>query len=98
MNKPKTKYTQFDAGHTVINACVEDGVHGLTVTAFINGLSVKSPALRLDRIVRVFIDTVIAACDFPDNEFSDSNINRLSDELECYIDGAMKLDQIHKGN
>lgn len=95
MNNPKPKYTQFDAGHTIINVCSEDGRHGLTVTAYINGLSVKSPALKLARVVRVFIDTVITACDFPNDGFSDSHMARLSDELECYIDGAIKLDEIN---
>jgi hypothetical protein len=67
----------------------------LTVTAYINGLSVKSPALKLARVVRVFVDTVITACDFPNDGFSDSHMARLSDELECYIDGAIKLDELN---
>lgn len=91
----KPKRTQFDAGHTVINLQCEDGVHGMTCTAYINGLSVKSPSLRLARVVNIFIDTVITACAFPDDEYSESHIRRLSDELEVYIDGAQKLYDIN---
>jgi len=95
MSNTKTKYTQLDAGHTIINVCCEEGRHGMTVTAYINGLSVKSPALKLARVVRVFIDTVIAACDFPNDGYSDGHMTRLGDELECYIDGAIKLEEIN---
>jgi hypothetical protein len=90
-----TKNTQFDAGHTVVNMYAENGKHGLTCTAYINGLSIKSPSLKLARIVRVFIDTVIAACDFPEDGYSDSHIERLSGELEVFIDGAHKLHAIN---
>jgi hypothetical protein len=51
--------------------------------------------LKLARVVRVFVDTVITACDFPNDGFSDSHMARLSDELECYIDGAIKLDELN---
>jgi hypothetical protein len=81
--------SQFDAGHTIVNISSEEGRYGLTVTAYINGLSVKSPALRLARVVRVFIETVIAACDFPNDGFSDSHAERLKNELEEYIDAAL---------
>jgi len=95
MNTMNTKNTQFDAGHTVVNMYAENTKHGLTCTAYINGLSVKSPSLKLARIVRVFIDTVIAACDFPEDAYSDSHIERLSRELEAYIDGVHKLHDIN---
>jgi hypothetical protein len=81
--------TQFDAGHTIVNISSEDGRYGLTVTAYINGLSVKSPSLRLARVVRVFINTIIAACDFPDDGYSPAHAERLRGELEEYIDAAL---------
>jgi hypothetical protein len=91
----KSKYTQLDAGHTVVNVCCEGGRHGLHFTAYINGLSVKSQSLKLARVVRVFIDTVIAACDFPQDSHSDAHIDRLSDELEVFIDGAYQIENIN---
>lgn len=60
------KYTEIDAGHTLINMAVEQGRHGIIITAFINGLSVRGNLLNLPRVVALFIECVLAACDFPD--------------------------------
>ena len=95
MNNPRSKYTQLDAGHMIINICAEEGKHGLTFTAYINGLSVKSPALRLARMVRVFIETVIAACDYPDDELSDTHAEKLSEDLASYIDDCIQIDNLN---
>lgn len=60
------KYTEIDAGHTLINMAVEQGRNGIIITAFINGLSVRSNLLNLPRVVALFIECVLAACDFPE--------------------------------
>jgi hypothetical protein len=61
-------YTEIDAGHTLINMAVEEGRNGPIITAFVNGLSVRSSSLVLPRVVTLFTDAVLAACDFPDEE------------------------------
>ena len=87
MNNTKTKYTQLDAGHTIINVCCEDGRHGLTVTAYINGLSVKSPALKLARVVRVFIDGKVQGASHSRQAHIDLHL-RIVHRL-CYLDALL---------
>lgn len=87
------KYTQLDAGHTLVNLCFDTGKNGLTVTAYTNGLSVKSPSLQLARVVRVFVDVVLTACDFPNGGHSDAHAKRLGEELERYIDDVLATHQ-----
>ena len=58
----------------------------MVCTAYINGLSVKSPALNLSRIERIFIASVVTACDFPDDGNSPKHIERLGDDIRNYIE------------
>lgn len=81
---------QLDAGHTIINIQSENNKYGLTVTAYVNGLSVKSPSLKLARVVRVFVDVVLTACDFPNDGYSEAHATRLGKEIEQYIDKALE--------
>ena len=81
------KYTEIDAGHTLINMAVEQGRNGIIITAFINGLSVRSNLLNLPRVVALFIECVLAACDFPDG--ADEREADTYQELKQFIDSKL---------
>lgn len=75
----------IDTGHTLINLTVEHGRYGTIVTAFVNGMSVRSGSLHLQRIAERFVDCVIAACDFGDTVADDRDSTRTEDSLLSFI-------------
>lgn len=79
------EYTEIDAGHTLINMAVEEGRQGPIVTAFVQGLSVRSNSLTLPRVITLFTETVLTACDFPDGPEGEANEARTDGEIRAFI-------------
>ena len=90
----KLKYKTIDARFTLINMTICESQDGVIITAYVNGMSVRSGSLFLPRVADVFIDTVVVACDFPDDEAYDEDIARLERDIACFIDGVVKLHHI----
>ena len=82
MNKDKI---DIDTGHTLINLNVENGRYGTIITAFVNGMSVRSGSLHLPRIAERFVDCVITACDFGITDADNRDSLSTEDELMAFI-------------
>ena len=82
MNKDKI---DIDTGHTLINLNVDHGRFGTIITAFVNGMSVRSGSLHLQRIAERFVDCVIVACDFGTSDADERDTLRTEDELMAFI-------------
>ena len=79
---------QIDAGNSVIDMTYDrTNRSGIIVTAYVNGLSVRTNYIKLDRIVQSFIDSVLAACDVnPDSD--KANRARITLEIRQFIDSV----------
>jgi hypothetical protein len=75
----------IDTGHTLINLNVEHGRYGTIITAFVNGMSVRSGSLHLPRIAERFVDCVITACDFGITDADNRDSLRTEDDLMAFI-------------
>jgi len=78
----------IDTGHTLINLSVDSGKYGEIMTAYVNGMSIRSGSLHLQRIAERFIDCVLAACDFGGSEADARDEQRTEDELAMFIASA----------
>jgi len=73
---------QIDAGNTVIDMDYAiTNRNGLVVTAYVNSLSIRTTSITLERIVQVFINSVLAAC-----QSDKANTARVSLEIRQFID------------
>jgi len=83
----------IDTGHTLISLNVDRGRYGTIITAFINGMSVRSGSLHLPRIAERFVDCVIMACDFGITDADNRDSLRTEDTLMAFIKDTLAANQ-----
>ena len=80
---------EIDTGHTIISLTATDSKKGVIVTAYVNGMSCRCSNLHLPRVVDLFIDCVITACDYPDDGLQSDNITATEDTIFDYVTKAV---------
>jgi hypothetical protein len=90
----KNKQTQIDAGHTIISLESSSSRTGPIITAYVNGMSIRSSSLRFARMANAFIECVLSACAFPEDGFSEAHEDRVADEIGVFIDGTYKIEDM----
>lgn len=79
--------TEIDTGHTIINMTRDFYKNKIQVTAFVNGLSLRSSSLHVGRIRDLLVDSILTACDFPDG--SDVEESQTYEAIDGYIQQAL---------
>jgi hypothetical protein len=90
----KNRQTQIDAGHTIISLESAPSRTGPIITAYVNGMSIRSSSLRFARMANAFIECVLSACAFPEDGFSEAHEDRVADEIGVFIDGTYKIEDM----
>lgn len=82
----KDNKVQIDTGCDILT--VESyNTRGTTiVTAYVNGISIRSGSLHLDRVANSFTDTVLTACEVNDNKA----LSRIANEIEAFLTTALQ--------
>jgi hypothetical protein len=90
----KNRQTQIDAGHVIIALESAPSRTGPIITAYVNGMSIRSSSLKFARMANAFIECVLSACAFPEDGFSEAHEDRVADEIGVFIDGTNKVHNI----
>lgn len=82
----KDNKVQIDTGRDILT--VESyNTRGTTiVTAYVNGISIRSGSLHLDRVAGSFTDTILTACQVDDSKA----LSHIANEIEAFITEALQ--------
>ena len=86
----KDNKVQIDTGRDILTIESYTARDTTIVTAYINGISIRSGSLHLDRVASSFIDTVITACQVDEGKSHDKTVNCIEDQLEAFLTTALQ--------
>lgn len=82
----KDNKVQIDTGCDILTLESYNARGTAIVTAYVNGISIRSGSLHLERVAGSFCDTVLTACQIEDSKTN----SKVANEIEAFINDTIQ--------